>query len=142
MNKYEIQKEYDKVSDRLKLSNKVLGVSMVASMVSVPVFITSCFNGLSAIGSGAVLLASTTAVLATSFYTSITLNSKKDDLSKELESYEEEVTEEVKEEVNEEVKELTQENIESNQVNNTYSNVVSINNTRKRVLKPNNNQNK
>ena len=141
MNKEEIQKEYDKVSDRLKLSNKVLGVSMVASMVSVPVFITSCFHGLSAIGSGAVLLASTTAVLATSFYTSITLNSKKDDLSKELESHEEEVKE-VVEEVKEEVKELTQDNIESNQVNNTYSNVVSINSTRKRVLKPNNNQNK
>ena len=141
MNKEEIQKEYDKVSDRLKLSNKVLGVSMVASMVSVPVFITSCCHGLSAIGSGAALLASTTAVLATSFYTSITLNSKKDDLSKELESHEEEVKE-VVEEVKEEVKELTQDNIESNQVNNTYSNVVSINSTRKRVLKPNNNQNK
>ncbi len=138
MNKEEIKKEYDKVSDRLKLSNKVLGVSMVASMVSVPVFITSCFHGLSALGSGAVLLASTTAVLATSFYSSITLNSKKDDLSKELESYEEEAKEEIKEEV----KELTKDNIESNQVNNTYSNVVSINSTRKRVLKPNNNQNK
>ena len=140
MNKNDLQKEYDKISGRSKISNKVLGFSMLASMISVPVFINSCFHGLNALGTGSALFASTTAVLAASFYSSIILNSKKEELEKKLETYTNE--EEAKEKTEEEVEELIENKTESNQINNTYSNVASINSSRKRVLKPNNNLNK
>ena len=135
MNKNDIQIEYDKISRRSKISNKVLGFSILASMISVPVFINSWFHGLNALGTGAALFVSTTAVLAASSYSSVILNTKKEELEKELEKYPNE--EENKEKTEEEVEELIEDKTESNQIDNTYSNVVSINSTRKRILKPN-----
>ena len=65
----------------------------------------------------------------------ITTSDAKEELEKELEKYPNE--EENKEKTEEEVEELIGDKTESNQIDNTYSNVVSINSTRKRILKPN-----
>lgn len=133
-NKNKLQKKYERLSKIFNISNKALLISGIGSAASMAMFITSPFTIVSA-GQSLAFLAATSGMLFVSLMTSVDINDKLGNIKKQLKS--EETVEESNEE--EAVNTITEEKEEVNQFSYDYDNakVVSVNNIKKRVLKPN-----
>jgi Zn-dependent membrane protease YugP len=141
MNKNELQKKHDRLIKMFNVSKKVFLISGIGSTVSMAMLITSPFTIVS-VGQSLGFLGVTSGVLFASLMTSVDLNDKLENITKQLKS-ENKVEEKEEKAAEEAIKTISEVKEETNQISNDYdnTNVVSMNNTRKRVLKPNNNQN-
>lgn len=142
MNKNELQKKHDRLIKMFNVSKKVFLISGIGSAVSMAMLITSPFTIVS-VGQSLGFLGVTSGVLFVSLMTSVDLNDKLENITKQLKSENKVEEKEEKAAEEEAIKTISEVKEETNQISNDYdnTNVVSMNNTRKRVLKPNNNQN-